>query len=182
MNPAVDALLDLLFPPKCVFCRRLLHTGERDLCAACQRALPWLTGAEAEQVGEGFSLCVSPLRYQDTVRDALRRYKFQGFRWYHRVFGKLLAQCIRYHLEGKYDVITWAPLSPNGSGSGGTTRRTCWRTPPPGPWGPAHSPCCGRSGTPPRSPAWRRTPSAGATYRGFTRYRIPPPRLENVFW
>lgn len=111
MNPAVDALLDLLFPPKCVFCRRLLHTGERDLCAACQQALPWLTGAEAEQVGEGFSLCVSPLRYQDTVRDALRRYKFQGFRWYHRVFGKLLAQCIRDHLEGKYDVITWVPLS-----------------------------------------------------------------------
>lgn len=111
MSRLTDGILDLLFPPKCVFCGRLLHTGERDLCAACQGTLPWLTGAAAEQAGEGFSLCVSPLRYRDAVRDSLRRYKFEGYRGYRRVYGKLLAQCIHDHLEGRYDVITWAPLS-----------------------------------------------------------------------
>lgn len=111
MSRVVDALLDLLFPPKCVFCGRLLHSGEEGLCTACQKTLPWLVGAEAEQAGEGFTLCVSPLRYRDAVRDSLRRYKFEGCRGYHRVYGKLVAQCIHDHLEGRYDVITWAPLS-----------------------------------------------------------------------
>lgn len=111
MSRLINGVLDLLFPPKCVFCGGLLHTGERDLCTSCQRTLPWLTGAAAEQTGEGFSLCVSPLRYQGAVRESLRRYKFEGFRGYRRAYGRLLAQCIRDHLEGRYDVITWAPLS-----------------------------------------------------------------------
>ena len=61
-------LLDLLFPPRCVFCGKLLPTGATHLCPRCQEELPWLEGAAAEQEGEFFSLCVSPLRYQDKVR------------------------------------------------------------------------------------------------------------------
>ena len=30
MSGPVGVLLDLLFPPKCVFCGRLLASGERD--------------------------------------------------------------------------------------------------------------------------------------------------------
>ena len=52
MSGPVGVLLDLLFPPKCVFCGRLLTSGERDFCARCQRELPWLEGPEAEQTGE----------------------------------------------------------------------------------------------------------------------------------
>lgn len=111
MNRIVSTLLDLLFPPRCVFCRRLLEDGEPELCSACQTSLPWLTGAAAEQRGTWFALCVSPLAYRDTVRDSLRRYKFQGRRWYCRVYGALMAQCVRDHLDGQYDLITWAPLS-----------------------------------------------------------------------
>lgn len=29
-----DGLLDLLYPPKCVFCRRLLQREETEVCAA----------------------------------------------------------------------------------------------------------------------------------------------------
>ena len=49
MSGALGALLDLLFPPRCVFCRRLLHRGEEDICPRCQQELPWALGAEAEQ-------------------------------------------------------------------------------------------------------------------------------------
>ena len=31
MSRPLGALLDLLFPPRCVFCRRLLHRGEEGL-------------------------------------------------------------------------------------------------------------------------------------------------------
>ncbi len=111
MSGPVEWLLDLLFPPKCVFCGRVLASGEAGLCARCQAELPWLEGAAAEQSGEFFSLCASPLAYRDQVRDSIRRYKFMGRRGYHRTYGRLVAQCVRSHLAGRYDLITWVPLS-----------------------------------------------------------------------
>ncbi|OUN24164.1 amidophosphoribosyltransferase [Flavonifractor sp. An82] len=112
MNGPLGFVLDLLFPPKCVFCGKVLDTGEDGLCARCQRELPWLTDGEAELTGEFFCLCAAPLRYQDKVRDSVRRYKFKGRRGYYKLYGRLVAQCIHDHLAGRYDLITWVPLSP----------------------------------------------------------------------
>ena len=111
MSGPLGVVLDLLFPPKCVFCGKVLDSGEDGLCRRCQKELPWLTGGEAELTGEFFSLCAAPLRYQDQVRDSIRRYKFKGRRGYHKVYGKLVAQCVHDHLAGRYDLITWVPLS-----------------------------------------------------------------------
>ena len=111
MSGPLGFVLDLLFPPKCVFCGKVLDTGETGLCRRCQRELPWLTGGEAELTGEFFSLCAAPLRYQDKVRDSIRRYKFMGRRGYYKVYGRLVAQCVHDHLAGRYDLITWVPLS-----------------------------------------------------------------------
>ena len=111
MSGPVGVLLDLLFPPKCVFCGRLLASGERDFCARCQREPPWLAGPEAEQTGEFFTLCASPLAYRDQVRDSIRRYKFKGRQGYHKAYGRLVAQCVHDHLDGRWDLITWVPLA-----------------------------------------------------------------------
>ena len=111
MSRAGDFLLDLLFPPKCVFCGRLLERGQKELCPRCQSELPWLEGAAAEQTGEFFSLCATPLRYEDKVRDSIRRYKFKGRQGYHKAYGRLVAQCVHDHLAGRYDLVTWVPLS-----------------------------------------------------------------------
>ena len=111
MSRPLGALLDLLFPPRCVFCRRLLHRGEEGICPRCQQELPWALGAEAEQTGEFFSLCASPLWYQDQVRASFHRYKLKGGRGYSRTYGRLVAQCVQDHLAGRYDLITWVPLS-----------------------------------------------------------------------
>ena len=111
MSRPLGALQDLLFPPRCVFCRRLLHRGEEGICPRCQQELPWALGAEAEQTGEFFSLCASPLWYQDQVRASFHRYKFKGVRGYSRTYGRLVAQCVQDHLAGRYDLITWVPLS-----------------------------------------------------------------------
>ena len=111
MSGPMGFVLDLLFPPKCVFCGKVLDSGESGFCRRCQRELPWLTDGEAELTGEFFSLCAAPLRYQDKVRDSIHRYKFKGRRGYHKVYGKLVAQCVHDHLDGRYDLITWVPLS-----------------------------------------------------------------------
>ena len=112
MSRPLEVLLDLLFPPKCVFCQRLLRRGEDGICAQCQEKLPWITGQAAEQKPEFVSLCASPLWYQDNVRESFHRYKFKGSRGYAKVYGRLMAQCVQDHLKGRYDLITWVPLSP----------------------------------------------------------------------
>lgn len=109
---AVEFLLDLLFPPRCVFCGKLLRNGEDNgLCAACQSELPWIVGQVAEQKPEFISLCVSPLWYQGEVRESIHRYKFSGRSGYAPFYGRLVAQCVQDHLAGRFDLITWVPLS-----------------------------------------------------------------------
>ena len=44
MKRVISWLLDLLYPPKCVICRRLLAAGETEICADCLEALPNFEG------------------------------------------------------------------------------------------------------------------------------------------
>jgi competence protein ComFC len=111
MGNFFSRLLDLLFPPKCIFCRKLLAKGEQHHCAHCLQTLPWLRGSAVEQTGEFFSLAVSPLLYEDEVRTSFLRYKFKDCRGYSEGYGALMAQCVRDHLKDRYDLITWVPLS-----------------------------------------------------------------------
>ena len=107
-----SGILDLLFPQKCPFCRKLLRTGETDMCSACARDLPYTRG-NARHSGDFFTVCVSPLYYEGDVREALLRFKFHDATSYAGLFGKLIADCIRENLEGQYDLISWVPLSAN---------------------------------------------------------------------
>lgn len=106
-----NALLDLLFPPKCPFCGRILEEDEDMLCARCQRALPWLTEKAAERKVEFADGCFSPLAYRDRARDGVRRYKFRRCLSCAQPFASLMAQCVRDHLREEADAVTWAPLS-----------------------------------------------------------------------
>ncbi len=106
-----EALLDLLFPPKCPFCQRLLHDPRAPLCPNCQASLPWLTGRAGERRVDFTQGCWSPLAYQAQVREAVQRYKFAPAPAYGRPFGLLMAQCVQDRPEMAADLVTWAPLS-----------------------------------------------------------------------
>jgi ComF family protein len=104
-------LLDLLYPPKCPFCGRLLDGEEEELCGRCQGALPWTTEEDGNKPVPGCDGCLSPLWYRDGVRDGMHRYKFEGARQYARLFGTLMAQCLSDRWSGEVDEVTWVPLS-----------------------------------------------------------------------
>ena len=106
-----ESFLDLLFPPKCPFCQKILDAPRAPLCPACRGTLPWLTGEDARRAVEGMDGCLSPLAYRGEVPEAVRRYKFPGNPSYGRPFGLLAAQCAQNYPTGPMDLVTWTPLS-----------------------------------------------------------------------
>ena len=109
-----QVLLNLLYPPKCPFCARILERGEDGMCSLCREELPWTDGPG--RPAEGCELCLAPLYYrdegEDRVRSGVRRYHFEGRASYATLFGELMAQCRAGRREGPVDLITWVPLHP----------------------------------------------------------------------
>lgn len=103
--------LDLLFPPKCPFCARVLEEPRAPLCPKCQGILPWLDEKDAFRKVDFTAGCYSALEYRNAVRKAVHHYKFTPIKARGGPLGKLMAQCVLDHPEIRPDVIAWAPLS-----------------------------------------------------------------------
>lgn len=80
------------------------------MCAKCDAKISRTHNGGA-QGGDFISTCVSPLYYEGEVRDAILRFKFNDATIYADLFGGLLAGCIEENLKGRYDLISWVPLS-----------------------------------------------------------------------
>ena len=106
---ALDWLLDLLYPPKCVICRRLLARGEQDICPDCFESLPNFEG-EKPQVGGADGLSVT-LFYEGAVRESFLRFKFSGRDFYADVYGTWMAGRILDELGRGFDGVCWVPVS-----------------------------------------------------------------------
>lgn len=99
----------LLFPPKCVLCKRILDRNELDLCRDCRENAP-----ECAAKGTKLPFVDSTLalwHYEGLVRRSLLRFKFYGKRHYALSYGRLLAMKLQREREGTYDLITWVPIS-----------------------------------------------------------------------
>ena len=106
---AVAWFLDLLYPPKCVFCRQLLADGEREICNACRLSLPVFSGKLA--AGPYFAGAAAALRYEGMARDSLLRYKFGGAESYAVCYAGLLAAAVSALPLDQVDAVTWVPVS-----------------------------------------------------------------------
>ena len=103
------AILNLLFPRKCILCGRLLERHETDLCRSCRVDSP-----ECLKSSRQFSFLdswVAVWYYKDCIRESLHRYKFGRCRHYAAVYGRLLAMRIQNEYPDGFDLLTWAPIS-----------------------------------------------------------------------
>ena len=105
-----STFLDLMFPPKCVFCAKVLEKSDSGWCDNCTESLPFADDY-GKQSGDIFDFCISPLYYTGVVRRSILRYKFKGASHYADVYAKLLAECIHLCPDFYYDFISWVPLS-----------------------------------------------------------------------
>ena len=104
-----ETILNLLFPPKCPFCGKVQDVP--GICPDCEKDLPWIPGAEALREGPGGLRCAGAVWYEETVRDALLRLKFQGASEIAEPLGELLARCAAEQFGGEFDTVTWVPVS-----------------------------------------------------------------------
>jgi len=101
-------ILDDLFRSKCLLCRTPMDPGQRRICPKC---LYGEAAADVQRSGRNFEVCWSPMTYTDNVRRAILQFKFHDQPGAATEFGHILSDCIRRHLQGQYDLITWVPVS-----------------------------------------------------------------------
>ena len=103
-------LMNLLFPPKCILCGKILQPQEQDLCRECRVDSPeYPIRKEKIQFLDSFA---AVWYYEGNVRRSLLRYKFYGARGFAQGYGRLLAmKLLQLHPEG-FDCLTWVPVSP----------------------------------------------------------------------
>lgn len=105
-----DSIKDWLFPPRCPFCGAI--RSRISICDDCQTRLPWLEGRQSETVVEFADGCYSPLLYDERVKRAVAKYKFDRVTDYHKIFSLLMHQCAGDHIAPPCDLVSWVPLHP----------------------------------------------------------------------
>jgi len=106
----VDRVLDLLYPPRCMLCGKILHDYEKDICHKCADKMPRLLNFEARRDIGNIRLCLAPFAYKDELRKSLHRYKFAGAAAYGRIYAEFIAKSIDENAIS-CDIISWVPVS-----------------------------------------------------------------------
>ena len=102
-------LMELLFPPKCVLCRKLLKSGEIDLCRECRADAPEYAGKKINiRFLDSFA---AVWYYEGNVRRSLLRFKFYNARSYGVSYGRILAMRLQREYHDGFDMLTWVPVS-----------------------------------------------------------------------
>ncbi len=102
-------ILQLIFPPKCILCNRLLTKNETDLCTHCRIHTPEF--AYSKNKIPFVAGWTALWYYKDTVRNSLLRYKFYRGRSNGCVYGRLLAMKLYTEKPDGFDIITFIPVS-----------------------------------------------------------------------
>ena len=102
-------LMNLLFPPKCILCGKLLKKQEQDLCRECRVDSPeYPIRKEKLQFLDSFT---AVWYYEGSVRRSLLRYKFYGARSFADGYGRFLAMKLMHAHPDGFDCLTWIPVS-----------------------------------------------------------------------
>ncbi len=97
----------IFFPPKCMFCRKVIDEGF--VCDTCAKTLPE-NNSKTNSVQFADKI-YAPFYYKDRVRSAIIRYKFRTILAYAKQFAQYIAKVIKEDEKFQADFITWVPVS-----------------------------------------------------------------------
>ncbi len=110
---AFGAFIDLIFPPRCVFCGAVVPGG-LPICKACEGKIPYARATKYMNIPEtGKTItCTVPYSYSGEVRQSIIRFKFQNQKQFASFFAEKVAEQIRIgYPDIRFDVVTSVPIS-----------------------------------------------------------------------
>jgi competence protein ComFC len=113
VKSTISALIDLLFPPHCIFCGAVIPSGTQ-ICEKCEEEISNIDAVKYMNVPEAGKtiLCVVPYSYSGQVRQSIIRFKFQGQKQFASFYGEKMGEQIqKSELNLDFDAITSVPIS-----------------------------------------------------------------------
>lgn len=106
----MTAILDILFPPKCAFCGKLLENSG-SICDFCRDSLPLRAENSLTMIGENQYPAAIAFYYDSPVKEGVKAFKFGRKSWRSKPFARYIAQTAAEWLGGSFDTITFVPVS-----------------------------------------------------------------------
>lgn len=106
-------LLDILFPPRCIFCNEIVPMGSC-ICKKCDDKIFLLDDIQTAKVeNESFhGICIAPYLYEDKIQKLIVNFKFYHKPQYGTFFGNKLAQAVcDKGMESMCEVVVSVPIS-----------------------------------------------------------------------
>ncbi|WP_411676745.1 ComF family protein [Caproicibacter sp.] len=105
--------LELIFPPHCVFCDKIVAPGTK-VCQGCSSAIKPVSAMRCMNLsGGGQNIpCAVLYSYEDQVRDSIIRFKFYGEKSNAEFYADQLSELIGSRMNASsFDVVTAVPIS-----------------------------------------------------------------------
>lgn len=110
-----NGVLEFFYPPRCLFCRKIVQPG-RKCCEACEKALlpaNWSARMIEPQTGKTF-VCAAPDEYDGRLRKAMLDFKFHNTPQNARFFAqRMFSQLRQSSFLTDADFVACVPLSPD---------------------------------------------------------------------
>lgn len=109
INP-IDYLNQILFPPKCILCGKILENGETDLCRQCRATAPEYPQGKLKL--QFIDSTAAVWYYRGSVRHSLHRFKFRKATFLAEPYGRMLAMKVMSSGMEGINLVTWVPIHP----------------------------------------------------------------------
>ncbi len=114
LNKVFDVICNFIYPNKCVLCNKEVIKREAHLCEGCLKDLkpkPRLEYLESDENIKGKVKCISPFIYAGSIKSAIWRFKFRGYKNYSKFFAGIIAKEIQKRFQNlRFDYICFVPL------------------------------------------------------------------------
>ena len=108
----MNALLKLLFPPKCMLCGMPLREDE-EICGQCRQKVLLNTSTPRVEKGAFFHKAAAGLWYETNVREAIHGLKYREKQHYARPLARVMVYAYQHKIGEECDLIAFVPTNPS---------------------------------------------------------------------
>ncbi len=116
---SLNSILKFIYPDKCPYCGAIIN-DDKESCDKCIKGLKRFNDVRViDALDDACNInkkiiCFSPFTYESKVRNAICRFKFNGYKQYANQFSKAMFDEISKRNNGEmFDIVTNVPMSKN---------------------------------------------------------------------